>query len=122
MTTRTTDHTDGKDHTVCDGMLTALTGAEASERSRSVPLWTLHEGRLERTYLCRSFAESIAFVNRMAQISEQINHHPNFCVTDKRKVSVTIWTHKLDCLTTLDFELAAGLDEGHAQATAEVLP
>ncbi|MCD2157879.1 4a-hydroxytetrahydrobiopterin dehydratase [Rhodococcus cerastii] len=80
----------------------------------------MRAGRLERTFRCRDFPESIAFLTRIARASETLNHHPNFCVTDKREVSVSIWTHKLDALTSLDFELAAALDDEYTAVSAEV--
>lgn len=116
-----TEHSDARDHTVCEGELAKLDANEVAARMPSLPEWVLIDDRLHRTYRCESFLESISFVQEMARIAEQIHHHPEFCLRDKRLVSVTIWTHKMDCLTPLDFDLAAAIDEAHTQLSAEVM-
>lgn len=46
-------------------------------------------------------------MNRVASIANDINHHPDIAVLDKRSVRVTAWTRKLGYLTDIDFDLAA---------------
>lgn len=99
-------HTDGKNHTVCDGDASALADQEVAVRLASLAGWDVQDGHLERDFRCRSFTESVEFVNELARISEDLNHHPNLRITDKRQVSVIIWTHQMNCLTKLDFDLA----------------
>ncbi|CAM4305818.1 Putative pterin-4-alpha-carbinolamine dehydratase [Mycobacterium basiliense] len=105
---------------MCDGQLSALTTEEVAVRLGALCDWDLRNGRLERTFRCRNFAESVGFVNQLAQIAEDLNHHPNFWVIDKRRVSVVIWTHKMNCLTKLDFDLAASIGSAYDELTAAV--
>ena len=67
------------------------------------------EGALERTYELPSFAEAIAFVNRVAELAETENHHPDIAVS-YRKVTLRWTTHSAGGITDRDRELAARSD------------
>lgn len=73
--------------------------------------WQIRDERLVRTFQFRDFREAMAFVNRMAEVAEELNHHPDFTVQYSR-VDLTIYTHDLGRpgLTPLDHELAARID------------
>ena len=68
--------------------------------------WHEVEGALERTYELPSFAEAIAFVNRIAGLAEAENHHPDIAVS-YRKVTLRWTTHSAGAITDRDRELAA---------------
>lgn len=116
--THSDHHADGNNHAVCCGETSALSDAQVNSSLASLMGWEVLDGHLERTFGCRNFAESIEFVNQLARISEEINHHPNFCVNNKRQVSVVIWTHKMNCLTQLDFDLAGSIDAAYQDLSA----
>ena len=107
------DTSDKKDHSACTGQLCALSQAEVAKRLIAIPDWELQDGRLNRTFRFDDFGKSMKFVDLLGQAAESMNHHPNFCVINKRNVSVAIWTHKLDCLTSLDFDLAESANGIH---------
>ena len=71
--------------------------------------WVEVDGALERTFELDSFAEAIAFVNRVAELAERENHHPHIAV-DYRKVTLRWWTHSAGGITDRDRELAAACD------------
>ncbi len=56
------------------------------------------------------FAAAIAFVNRVAELAEAANHHPDILVHGWNKVRLTLSTHSEGGLTGADFELAAQID------------
>ncbi len=56
------------------------------------------------------FAEAIAFVNRVAAVAEEMNHHPDILVHGWNKVRLTLSTHSEGGLTGADFDLAARID------------
>ena len=58
------------------------------------------------------FAAAIAFVNRVAELAEAANHHPDILVHGWNKVRLTLSTHSEGGLTDADFELA-GADRRH---------
>jgi 4a-hydroxytetrahydrobiopterin dehydratase len=104
-------HHDGLNHDVCDGSARALTDAEIHLRTSALPGWHLREDRLHRTFRFATFAESMRFVHDLGKLAEVLNHHPNFCVEDKRRVHVVLWTHQMSCLTEHDFVLASALSQ-----------
>ena len=72
--------------------------------------WQLNAaGHLECAYAFRDFAAAMAFANRVADIAERENHHPDLTVRWGRCV-VEIWTHKISGLTESDFYLAAKVE------------
>ncbi|MFZ1865877.1 MAG: 4a-hydroxytetrahydrobiopterin dehydratase [Polyangiales bacterium] len=72
--------------------------------------WHLNgDGHLERTYSFSSFVDAMAFANRVGDIAEEQNHHPDLYVAWGR-CTVEIWTHKIEGLTESDFYFAAKAD------------
>jgi 4a-hydroxytetrahydrobiopterin dehydratase len=67
--------------------------------------WDEVEGALERTFELDTFPEAIAFVNRVADLAEAENHHPDIRI-DYRKVTLRWWTHTAGGVTERDVELA----------------
>jgi len=61
---------------------------------------------LEKEFTFDGYRDGVAFVNRVADIADAQNHHPDLLLT-YRKVKVTVWTHKIDGLTESDFVFAA---------------
>ena len=60
----------------------------------------------------RAFAgggHALDFTNKVGGLAEEINHHPEICLTWGR-VHVTIYTHKIDGLADADFIWAAKVD------------
>jgi 4a-hydroxytetrahydrobiopterin dehydratase len=72
--------------------------------------WTERDGALERELEFAGFPEAIAFVNRLAELAESENHHPDIAVSYKR-VTVRWTTHSAGGVTDRDRELAARTDE-----------
>jgi 4a-hydroxytetrahydrobiopterin dehydratase len=68
--------------------------------------WQEIEGALERTFELPSFPEAIAFVNRVAELAEREDHHPDVTISYK-KVTLRWTTHSEGGITERDRELAA---------------
>jgi 4a-hydroxytetrahydrobiopterin dehydratase len=68
--------------------------------------WVEVDGALERTFELPSFPEAIAFVNRVAELAEGENHHPDMAISYK-KVTLRWTTHSDGGITDRDRELAA---------------
>jgi len=92
-------------------------GVPPMEKSRAEELlrelddgWRLNpEGHLERAYAFKNFAEAMAFANKVADVAEDEDHHPDLYIA-WGKCKVEIWTHKISGLTESDFYLAAKAD------------
>jgi 4a-hydroxytetrahydrobiopterin dehydratase len=72
--------------------------------------WIASTGALERTVELPSFQEAIALVNRVADLAEAENHHPDIAIS-YRKVTFRWTTHSAGGITPRDEELAAKTDE-----------
>jgi len=76
--------------------------------------WALNaDGHLQRTYSFSNFVDAMAFANRVGDIAEEQNHHPDLSVA-WGKCTVEIWTHKIQGLTESDFYFAAKADRAFA--------
>jgi 4a-hydroxytetrahydrobiopterin dehydratase len=68
--------------------------------------YALVKGALQREHQFRDFAEALAFVNRVGELAERENHHPDIEIHWNR-VTLRWWTHVADAVTERDYELAA---------------
>ncbi len=97
----------------CKGGVPPLPRAMAEKlREELDPGWTLtHEGRrVERTFRFPDFAAALAFANTLGQLAEREDHHPDLHIGWGR-LTVELWTHKIDGLTESDFYFAAKTDK-----------
>ena len=58
----------------------------------------------------KDFAEAMAFVNRLAEVSEAADHHPDITIS-WNAVTVRWWTHVKRAITDADVEMARRTDE-----------
>ena len=72
--------------------------------------WIESDGALERTVELPSFRQAVALVNRVAELAEAENHHPDITIS-YRKVTFRWTTHSAGGITARDEELAAKTDE-----------
>jgi 4a-hydroxytetrahydrobiopterin dehydratase len=73
--------------------------------------WAEIDGHhLERSFTFPDFATALAFVNRVGEIADAMDHHPEVLLA-WGKVTLRIWTHTIDGLTELDREFAARVNE-----------
>ena len=76
------------------------------------PGWTLDaEGKaLERTYRFKDFGEAFAFLTRVAEHAETVDHHPEFTSVWNR-VDFRLTSHDSDGVTERDVALAEAIDD-----------
>ena len=71
--------------------------------------WTQHDAAIQKTFLFRSYHETIAFVNALAWVCHTENHHPDLHVTYDHCV-VRFSTHSVSGISRNDFICAARAD------------
>jgi 4a-hydroxytetrahydrobiopterin dehydratase len=73
--------------------------------------WSMVEGRdaIHKTYQVADFTEAFGFMTRAAIWAEKWNHHPEWSNVYKT-VEVTLSTHDVDGLSSLDVKLARKFD------------
>ena len=68
------------------------------------------EHHLEQEFRFKNFRAALDFTTRVGELAEQQGHHPDIYLA-WGKVTLTIWTHKIDGLTESDFIFAAKAGE-----------
>ena len=72
--------------------------------------WEQEGEEIVREWRFENFAEAIAFVNRVAEVAEEANHHPDILLHGWNKVKLSLTNHSAGGLTETDFEMAGRLD------------
>jgi 4a-hydroxytetrahydrobiopterin dehydratase len=72
--------------------------------------WRDDGDALVRDFEFANFAAAMAFVNRVADVAEEANHHPDILVHGWNKVRLTLSTHDTGGLTDADRALAGRID------------
>ena len=86
-----------------------LTPDQINERLAAVPEWKKNDAMISRTYKFKDFLAALEFVNRVASLAEQANHHPDIDIR-WNKVTLALTTHSEGALTEKDFDLAQKCD------------
>jgi 4a-hydroxytetrahydrobiopterin dehydratase len=72
--------------------------------------WKREGEHIVKDWQFKDFAEAIAFVNRVADVAEAANHHPDILVHGWNKVRLSLTNHSAGGLTAADFDVAGKLD------------
>ncbi len=95
----------------CKGGVPPLTPEQYQPMLGQLNGWKVNEkGHLARSFTLPDFAQALALVNRIGDVAERENHHPDLYLS-WGMVRVEIWTHKINGLSESDFILAAKIDE-----------
>jgi 4a-hydroxytetrahydrobiopterin dehydratase len=84
------------------------------------PDWSLIGDAMQRTFTFESFVDAIGFVNVVADLAEDLQHHPDILVR-YRKVTLTLSTHDAGGLTDRDFAFAREIDQHIAMRSTKRL-
>jgi len=84
-------------------------------RLKAMPTWSVTSGALRKLFQFQGFVEGIAFVNRVAVIAEEANHHPDIDIR-WNKVTLSLTTHDKGGITEKDFSLAERCDASFSQS------
>jgi 4a-hydroxytetrahydrobiopterin dehydratase len=72
--------------------------------------WTRRGNAITKTFEFPAFPAAIAFVNRVADVAERMDHHPDVDIR-YTKVSCSLSTHSAGGITMRDFKLANAIDQ-----------
>lgn len=71
--------------------------------------WERAGAAITKTFAFPKFLDGIAWVNRVAEAAERLDHHPDLDIRYS-KITATLSTHSAGGLTKLDFDLAREMD------------
>ena len=94
----------------CEGNIPPFDQSEIHKYLKKIDGWEVQEDKIDGFHLIKNFIESQSFVNKIGDIAEKENHHPDisfgwgYC-------KVKIFTHAIKGLAESDFILAAKIDK-----------
>lgn len=91
---------------------TLLTSEEITHQLDGLAAWSLSEDGLsiQKTFAFKNYYHTMAFVNAVAWIAHQQDHHPDLEV-GYNKCKVTYSTHSAGGITKLDVEAAKQIED-----------
>ncbi len=99
--------------TPCEGGVEAFSQEEAMQQVVVLNGWELsHDIKvISKSWNCKNFEKAIRFVNKIAELAEREQHHPDIHVTGYRHVKIDLTTHAIGGLSKNDFIIAAKIDQ-----------
>ncbi len=77
----------------------------------STSTWYVVNNKLERQLEFNDYREALSFINKISEIFESMNHHPEINWT-YNKIKLSLSTHDAgDKITELDYKLADSIDK-----------
>lgn len=87
-----------------------LATEDISTKLDALPEWSELSGTIQRTYQFKDFVAAMAWVNKIADHAEQVQHHPDILVR-YNKVTLSLSTHDAGGITQNDFDFAVAADK-----------
>jgi 4a-hydroxytetrahydrobiopterin dehydratase len=89
--------------------MTRLSAEAIQEKLSRLEGWSLSGEAISKKYTLPSFLDAMGFVNQVADLAEQADHHPDILI-NYRRVTLTLSTHSEGGLTQKDFDLAEKIE------------
>ena len=90
-------------------MVRRLSEERIQRKLGSLTAWPREGDKIHRRIVCDDFREAMLFINAVAHLAEQVDHHPDIHVA-YRTVTLALTTHDAEGLTLRDFQLARSID------------
>jgi len=73
-------------------------------------LWKEKDNVITREFEFADFAGALVFVNRVGELAQKADHHPDILLHSWNKVRITLSTHDKGGVTQKDYDLAEEID------------
>ena len=87
-----------------------LTENEVQQQLQQAKGWSWTNGKLHKAYECKDFVDAFGKMTKVALVAESMNHHPEW-FNVWNKVVIDLNTHSVQGISSLDFQLAAKINE-----------
>ena len=113
MTTQSSNPWTKKKCAPCEGGVPKLSKEEAAKYLVDLKGWTLSASgtSISSEYRMNDFQSALDFMNRIGEIAEREDHHPDLHLTGYRNLKIELSTHAIQGLSENDFILAAKINE-----------
>lgn len=89
-------------------IMTRLNDEAIQRELAGLPGWAYADGALHRAFTFPTFMRGIGFVNKVADLAEDANHHPDITINYNR-VTLALSTHDEGGVSDKDVSLARGI-------------
>ena len=103
-------HVQAGRHPTLPAMPPRLSDLEIQRALGTLPGWSRRRNVLTKTFTWPTFAQGIAFVQRVATVADSMNHHPDIDIR-YTKVTCALSTHDAGGITELDLGLAGEIEK-----------
>ena len=83
---------------------------EIGSRLKELAGWEFGDNRIGKEFELKDFRSALAFVNKVGEEAEQMDHHPDIFLHSWNKVKITVSTHSAGGVTENDFKLAGKIE------------
>lgn len=90
-------------------MSDVLSDSDLAGALKRLPEWEVEKGAIERQFEFEGFSEAMEFVNTVAEIAEEADHHPDIDIR-WNKVRLALVTHSAGGITDADVEMAMRIE------------
>ena len=91
-------------------MISLIEKNELRSFAENNPSWIIKSKAIKKEFKFKNFIEAFGFISRVAQLSEKMDHHPNWQNT-YNKVTIELTTHDMNGITNNDIKLAKSIDK-----------
>lgn len=75
-------------------------------------MWQKQDNALSKVFVFKNFAEALAFVNKVGEVAEDMNHHPNITLQNYKEVLISTTTHDAgNTVTEKDHAITSAIDQ-----------
>ncbi len=103
------DRSQNNPETVIEMLKEKIADKDLSIAVTKLPDWEIIDGKLNRSFKFHNFVDACGFMTKVFLVSEKIDHHPELTNTYNH-VAISLFTHDLDGISSLDIELAKRID------------
>jgi len=86
-----------------------LSADEITRKLKALPGWEYKNNAISKMFKFKEFLHGIEFVQKVAEIAEAADHHPDITINYTR-VTFTCSTHSESGVTDKDFKLAENIE------------
>ena len=96
----------------CEGGVESCSIDHAKQQLAALNEWRLSDDgkMISRKFTFKNFVQAMQLLNKVAEVAEHDQHHPDLHLTGYRNVTIDLTTHAIDGLSENDFILAAKID------------
>jgi 4a-hydroxytetrahydrobiopterin dehydratase len=95
-----------------------LSTEKIAEKLEALPGWKYKDNAISKTFKFKEFLHGIEFVQKVAEIAEAADHHPDITINYTR-VTFLCSTHDAGGVTDKDFKLANNIEIGFKDLTKQ---